>query len=91
MDRNSGNTAVRDVVRGHVGKVVVPIREHPGYFPGYTLGSLLCVKRHKVESGCDGRRCKTTYISLSDFDDNQLHSGESLLVDHLVYSYVRGG
>lgn len=39
------------------------------------LFSLECVKRHKVECGCSGKRCKTMFVKMSDFGDNQLYSG----------------
>lgn len=38
--------------------------------------SLQCVKKHKMEHNCEGRRCKTAYTSLSEFDDAQLLSGK---------------
>lgn len=38
--------------------------------------SLQCVKKHKMEHSCEGRRCKTAYTSLSEFDDAQLLSGK---------------
>ncbi len=37
--------------------------------------SVECVKRHKVEFVCSGRRCKSSFVKLSNFNDNQLHSG----------------
>ena len=38
--------------------------------------SLKCVKSHKKVSGCSGVRCKTKFLSINSFDDNQLHSGQ---------------
>jgi len=34
--------------------------------------SLPCVKQHKQKHGCDGKRHKTAFVHLSQFDDNQL-------------------
>ena len=39
------------------------------------LYSVRCVKAHKVENDCDGRRCKTAYVSQSEFTDAHLLSG----------------
>ena len=40
------------------------------------LFSVGCVKAHKVEGGCDGRRCKTAYVSQNEFTDGHLLSGQ---------------
>lgn len=45
--------------------------------------SLPCSKRHKEESGCTGKRDRLKYVSLQDFDDRQLMSGESPLAHPL--------
>lgn len=37
--------------------------------------SLLCVKQHKLTSGCSGQRDKTAFVSLGDFTDLNLLSG----------------
>ena len=39
------------------------------------IHSLGCVKAHKAKDKCDGRRCKTAYVSQSEFSDNHLLSG----------------
>ena len=39
------------------------------------LYSVGCVKAHKVANDCDGRRCKTAYVSQSEFTDTHLLSG----------------
>uniref|UniRef100_A0A3B5REJ2 Box C/D snoRNA protein 1 n=1 Tax=Xiphophorus maculatus TaxID=8083 RepID=A0A3B5REJ2_XIPMA len=41
--------------------------------------SLLCVKKHKDDSGCSGVRNKTAFVTLSHFDEMTLLSGENLL------------
>ncbi|XP_051869118.1 translation initiation factor IF-2 [Pristis pectinata] len=43
--------------------------------------SLLCVKKHKAESGCSGIRDKTAFQSLSDFTEMQLLSDYRFLED----------
>ncbi|XP_064405136.1 box C/D snoRNA protein 1-like [Halichondria panicea] len=48
--------------------------------------SVECVKRHKVEFVCSGRRCKSSFVKLSNFNDNQLHSDYYFLED--VSRYV---
>ena len=39
--------------------------------------SLACVKTHKSELGCQGKRCKTKFVSLSNFTTRELLSGTS--------------
>lgn len=39
--------------------------------------SLPCVKAHKERTGCMGKRNRTQFVPLSQFDDNQLLSGTS--------------
>uniref|UniRef100_A0A3Q0RPZ9 HIT-type domain-containing protein n=1 Tax=Amphilophus citrinellus TaxID=61819 RepID=A0A3Q0RPZ9_AMPCI len=46
--------------------------------------SLPCVKKHKDVSGCSGVRNKTAFVTLSQFDEMALLSGEQLLC--LAYS-----
>ncbi|KAI9138628.1 hypothetical protein BKA69DRAFT_1017583, partial [Paraphysoderma sedebokerense] len=41
--------------------------------------SLECVKKHKSDIDCDGIRSKTHFVSLSQFDENQLMSDFSFL------------
>ncbi|CAG9466149.1 unnamed protein product [Pedinophyceae sp. YPF-701] len=36
--------------------------------------SLACVKRHKEETGCTGKRDRTAFVKVSDFTDNHLLS-----------------
>lgn len=43
------------------------------------FSSLLCVKKHKEDSGCSGVRNKTAFVALSHFDEMTLLSGENLL------------
>lgn len=43
------------------------------------INSLLCVKKHKEATGCNGKRDKTGFTSISDFDDTRLHSGKMLI------------
>ena len=38
--------------------------------------SLMCVKKHKEESGCSGFRDKTAFVALSKFDEMNLLNGE---------------
>ena len=38
--------------------------------------SVDCVKRHKIDHGCSGVRCKTKFVPLTDFSDNHFYSGE---------------
>ena len=38
--------------------------------------SLPCVKKHKEATGCSGKRDKTGFTSIADFDDTRLHSGK---------------
>ncbi|XP_027358844.1 box C/D snoRNA protein 1-like [Abrus precatorius] len=49
--------------------------------PGCSLHScsLLCVKSHKVRTGCTGKRNQTQFIPLSQFDDSLLLSDYTLL------------
>lgn len=42
--------------------------------------SLSCVKQHKLELGCDGKRNKAAFVSLSHFDDNRVLSGEGFAI-----------
>ena len=37
-----------------------------------------CVKAHKDDTGCTGKRDRTGYVSLREFDDRQLGSGETM-------------
>jgi hypothetical protein len=39
--------------------------------------SVACVRKHKEETQCDGKRSQATYIPLSQFTDQQLLSGVS--------------
>ncbi|PON59528.1 Zinc finger, HIT-type [Parasponia andersonii] len=41
--------------------------------------SLPCVKAHKQRTGCTGKRNRTQFVPLSNFDDNQLLSDYNLL------------
>ena len=41
----------------------------------YTCG-LECVKSHKAESGCSGKRDRTAFVALKEFDDKNLVSGD---------------
>ncbi|XP_062111173.1 uncharacterized protein LOC133822749 [Humulus lupulus] len=41
--------------------------------------SLPCVKAHKQRTGCTGKRNRTEFVPLSQFDDNQLISDYNLL------------
>ncbi|XP_062081380.1 uncharacterized protein LOC133786187 [Humulus lupulus] len=41
--------------------------------------SLSCVKAHKQRTGCTGKRSRTHFVPLSQFDDNQLISDYNLL------------
>lgn len=45
--------------------------------PGCGIGScsVACVKKHKDETQCDGKRNQVTFIPLSQFTDQQLLSG----------------
>ncbi|KAG7514120.1 hypothetical protein JOB18_025747 [Solea senegalensis] len=43
--------------------------------------SLLCVKKHKEDSGCSGVRDKTAYVSLSQFDEMALLNDYRFLED----------
>ncbi|XP_034530070.1 box C/D snoRNA protein 1 [Notolabrus celidotus] len=43
--------------------------------------SLLCVKKHKEESGCSGVRNKTAFVTLSQFDEMALLSDYRFLED----------
>ncbi|KAL7396933.1 hypothetical protein ABVT39_013918 [Epinephelus coioides] len=43
--------------------------------------SLLCVKKHKEDSGCSGVRNKTAFVTLSHFDEMTLLSDYRLLED----------
>ncbi|XP_059839690.1 box C/D snoRNA protein 1 isoform X2 [Hypanus sabinus] len=43
--------------------------------------SLLCVKKHKTESGCSGVRDKTAFQSIADFTETQLLSDYRFLED----------
>ena len=36
-----------------------------------------CVKAHKDDTGCTGKRDRTAYVSLREFDDRQLGSGKT--------------
>ena len=42
--------------------------------------SLPCVKAHKARTGCTSKRNHTQFVPLSQFDDNILLSGTSLLL-----------
>ena len=37
--------------------------------------SLPCIKKHKEESGCNGKRDRLKFVSLQEFDDRVLMSG----------------
>uniref|UniRef100_A0A8C2XUL4 Box C/D snoRNA protein 1 n=2 Tax=Cyclopterus lumpus TaxID=8103 RepID=A0A8C2XUL4_CYCLU len=43
--------------------------------------SLLCVKKHKEDTGCSGVRNKTAFVTLSDFDEMALLNDYRLLED----------
>jgi len=49
--------------------------------------SLPCVKRHKLTSGCNGQRDKTAFVSLVDFTDLNLLSGQMSFVRFLLCWY----
>lgn len=38
--------------------------------------SLDCVKRHKLEYECDGKRVKTAFVKLSQFTENNFYDGK---------------
>ena len=44
--------------------------------PLFVSHSLMCVKKHKEESGCSGLRDKTAFVALSKFDEMNLLNGE---------------
>ena len=45
--------------------------------------SLPCIKKHKEQSGCNGKRDRLKFVSLQEFDDRVLMSGEGgALVAH---------
>ncbi|KAG7242318.1 hypothetical protein INR49_023994, partial [Caranx melampygus] len=46
-----------------------------------SLASLVCVKKHKQESGCSGVRDKTAFVALSHFDEMALLSDYRFLED----------
>ncbi|XP_065907857.1 box C/D snoRNA protein 1-like [Dysidea avara] len=48
--------------------------------------SVGCVKAHKVERECDGKRCKTAFVSQTEFSDNHLLSDYRFLEE--VGSYI---
>lgn len=41
--------------------------------------SLECVRGHKKDTGCTGKRDRTAYVPISKFDDRQLGSGPQQL------------
>ncbi|XP_065056062.1 box C/D snoRNA protein 1-like [Rhopilema esculentum] len=43
--------------------------------------SLPCVKRHKVQNECDGKRCKTAFVDIKEFSDQNLLSDYRFLED----------
>lgn len=43
------------------------------------VSSLQCVKKHKEDVSCSGVRNKTAFVTLSEFDEMALLSGEHLL------------
>lgn len=44
--------------------------------------SLSCVQKHKSERHCNGERIKTAYVSIKEFTDANLLSGESDNMSH---------
>ena len=40
------------------------------------LCSVACVRRHKTEMGCQGKRCKTKFVSLTSFTTEHLLNGK---------------
>jgi hypothetical protein len=38
--------------------------------------SLACSQQHKKDTGCNGQRDRTKYVSMKQFDVNQLASGK---------------
>ncbi|KAL6072378.1 Box C/D snoRNA protein 1 [Balamuthia mandrillaris] len=61
--------------------------EHPSKYccPACNLRtcSVACVKRHKEERKCSGRRNKTAFVSLDDFSDQQVVSDFNFLQEGL--------
>ncbi|CAM9584825.1 unnamed protein product, partial [Phaeothamnion confervicola] len=45
--------------------------------------SVECCRRHKDESGCDGRRDRTNFVRVSEFTEQQLRSDFHFLEDGL--------
>jgi hypothetical protein len=45
--------------------------------------SLDCCKRHKIESQCTGRRDRTAFVGIQNFDENHLRSDFHFLEDVL--------
>eukprot|EP01134_Creolimax_fragrantissima_P007717 CFRG7717T1 len=43
--------------------------------------SLLCVQKHKMDTGCEGLRVRTSFVSLKDFTDGQLANDYQFLED----------
>lgn len=56
----------------------------------FRCDSLTCVKHHKIEFGCSGVRCKTTFVPIKEFSDNVLYSGKwlSLLFTRQRFQYT---
>ena len=50
--------------------------------------SVACVKRHKIDHGCSGVRCKTKFVALNDFSDNHLYSGEVNTIVHWLVMMI---
>ena len=46
--------------------------------------SLVCSKKHKEESGCNGKRDRLKFVSMQDFDDRVLLSGGYAVPCHAV-------
>jgi hypothetical protein len=51
--------------------------------------SLDCSKKHKEESGCNGKRDRLKFVSIQEFDDRQLLSGRYMCIHEIVAIHVK--
>ena len=76
--------SVRSIPKGPSGQHCEECKCNPSKYkcPGCSIHScsLPCVKAHKACTGCTSKRNQTQFVPLSQFDDNILLSGTSLLL-----------
>ena len=54
------------------------LKEYKYCCPGCLIRtcSLECCNKHKINLGCNGKRNRTGFVALNQFDDNKMKSGK---------------